>query len=210
MTSALIISSPRRALWPQGWTATISVVCNSRSNLGARSSSIGAGSSLNAGMLVAQAVIVLLPWWPPLFNLSLGPSDCSVYLVANLFYCWTPIEFLLHNLVGLKEALELRWKFVVLACDQAHVLVKSINFGLSIVRTVNLDLVLLFQSSQVILKRLQFTRACLEPDLCISFTDLQFFGATDLILVGFYELWLSLLVPPILLFVIANLVVKLF
>lgn len=67
-------------------------------------------------------------------------------------------------------------------------LVKSINFGLSIVRTVNLDLVLLFQSSQVILKRLQFTRASLEPDLCISFTDLQFFGATDLILVGFYEL----------------------
>jgi len=161
-------------------------------------------------MLETQAVIVLLPRGPSLFDFALGPSDGSVYLVTNLFNSWTPVEFLVHNLVGLKETLKLRRKLVVLACDQSHMLVESIDLGLTIVWAVDLDLVLLFQSSQVIVQRLKLTWAGLEPDLGISFANLQLFGATDLILVGFDELWLSLLVPPILLFIVADLVVKLF
>ena len=48
------------------------------------------------------------------------------------------------------------------------------------------------------------------PNPSISLADLQLFGATDLIFVGFHELGLCLLVPPVLLFIVADLVVELF
>ena len=88
--------------------------------------------------------------------------------------------------------------------------VQGVNFVLTVIRDIDLPLILLLETVELILERLKLARACLKSHFCIRFADLQFFCPAHLILVSFDKLGLCLLVAPILLLVVAYLVVKLF
>ena len=71
-------------------------------------------------------------------------------------------------------------------------------------------LILLLKRVQLVLELAKFAGSRLETHFAVSFADLELLGTAYFILVGFCELGLGLLVPSILLFIVADLIVKLF
>ena len=70
-------------------------------------------------------------------------------------------------------------------------------------------IVLIFQTDKLVLQRLMFTRSRLQANFSVSIIDLKLLSTAHFVLVGLDELGLSLLMSSVLLFIVADLVVKL-
>ena len=108
--------------------------------------------------------------------------------MSDLIDCLSAIELVLDNLICLQEPLQLVREFVILLGDQAHVGVEGIDLTLLSIRLFYLLLVLILERPQLMLQRLQLTRARLESHLRISLTDLKLLSTAYLILVGLDQL----------------------
>ena len=81
-----------------------------------------------------------------LLDCALRASNSCVNLMTDLVHCLSPVKFVLDNLIGLEEALQLRRQLVVLLRDQAHVLVKRVDLALLAIAFIDLVLVLVLQA----------------------------------------------------------------
>ena len=168
--------------------------------------------TIPASVSMAKSIFraLTLSWRASLFYFVLWTADCSIDFVPNFIHCLAAIELSFHNFVSLQEPLEFRRQFVVLRRYQIHMLVQSVNFGLPAIWFTDLLLILLLKRVQLVLELTKFAGSRLETHFAVSLANLELLGTAYFILVGFCQLGLGLLVPSILLFIVADLIVKLF
>ena len=144
----------------RGWTSAVALGSSKRVCISASSPAVIWSWSiltdvLNYFLLVAIANIVIClraSRGSSLLNFLLWAPDCCVDLVSNLIHSLSAVEFGLNDFIGLQEALKLAWEFVVLCSDKAHMLVQGVDLSLFRVWFINLPLVLVLQTSELVLE----------------------------------------------------------